>query len=255
MRGAQQRGFIGLRHWHLGDHTPTEQDDRAIASERYLGKFRSKQQHGGSRCRELPDQGVDLALCADIDAACRVEAQQSVEPAGEPPRDHYLLLVAAAQPAQFRPRTAVDLKASDRGFYAHSLRAKPDRTPIPNAAEGRQGDIFWNRPLLQEGQQSVRRHEHDTGRYGVRWVAEPQFFAVREDGAFVVAATAGDAIEQFLLPLALQRRHPQNLTRIEFERNVVDQRTAAQPAYFQRGLRIARPLARSAGRRYGRDRS
>src|SRR5215471_2847626 len=96
MRGAQQRGFIGLRHWHLGDHTPTEQDDRTIASERYLGKFRSKQQHGGSRCRQLPDQGVDLALRADIDAASRVEAQQSVEPAGKPARDYHLLLVAAA---------------------------------------------------------------------------------------------------------------------------------------------------------------
>src|SRR5580704_16387388 len=95
---------------------------------------------------------------------------------------------------------------------------------------------------------AVRRHEHDTGRYGVRRVAEPQFFAVREDGAFVVAATAGDTIEQFLLPLTLQRRHPQNLTRIELERNIVDLRTAAQPAYFQRCLSIARSLARGACR-------
>jgi hypothetical protein len=131
------------------------------------------------------------------------------------------------------------LKASDRGFYALSLRTNPDRTPIPNAAEGRQGNIFLNRPLLKESQQSVCRHEHDTGRYGIRWVAEPQFFAVREDGAFVEAATAGDAIKEFLLPLALQRRHSQNLTRIEFERNIVDRRTAAQPAYFQRCLCIA----------------
>src|SRR5580700_7091740 len=84
MRGAQQRGFIGLRHWHLGDHAPTEQDDRTIASERDLGKFRSEQQHCGSLRRYFPDQRVDLALRTDVDAASGVKAQQSVEAAGEP---------------------------------------------------------------------------------------------------------------------------------------------------------------------------
>ena len=38
-----------------------------------------------------------------------------------------------------------------------------------------------------------------------------------EDGAIVIAATAGDAIEEFLLALALQRRNPQNLAGIEFK--------------------------------------
>src|SRR6266446_4263595 len=99
MGGAQQRGFIGLRHRHLSHHAPTEQDDRTITSERDLGKFRSEQQHCGSLSRYFPDQRVDLALRTDIDAASRVEAQQSVEAAGKPTRDHYLLLVAAAQPA------------------------------------------------------------------------------------------------------------------------------------------------------------
>jgi hypothetical protein len=39
MRGAQQRGFIGFGHWHLGHHPPAEQDDRPVASQRDLGKF------------------------------------------------------------------------------------------------------------------------------------------------------------------------------------------------------------------------
>src|SRR5258708_37622165 len=86
-------------------------------------------------------------------------------------------------------------------------------------------------------------------------MAESQFLAVREDGAFVVAATAGDAIEQFLLPLALQRRDPQNLAGIEVERNVVEQGTATQPAYFQRCLRSARRLVTGARRSHGSDRS
>ena len=101
MRGAQQRSFIGLRHWHLSNYAPTEQDDRTIASERDLGKFRSEQQHCGSLSCYFTDQRVDLALRTDIDAASGVEAQQSIEAAGEPARNHYLLLVAAAQASQF----------------------------------------------------------------------------------------------------------------------------------------------------------
>ena len=46
-----KRSFIGLGHWHLSNHAPTEQDDRTIASERDLGKFRSEQQHCGSLSR------------------------------------------------------------------------------------------------------------------------------------------------------------------------------------------------------------
>src|ERR1700758_2969779 len=34
MGGAQQRGFISLRHRHLVHHTPAEQHDRTVASER-----------------------------------------------------------------------------------------------------------------------------------------------------------------------------------------------------------------------------
>src|SRR5580700_12106370 len=86
-------------------------------------------------------------------------------------------------------------------------------------------------------------------------MAESQFLAVREDGAFVVAATAGDAIEKFLLPLALQRRDPQNLAGIEFERNVVEEGTTAQPAYFQRRLPIARRSVTGARRSHGGNRS
>src|SRR5436309_12666245 len=101
MRSAQQRSFIGLRHRHFSNHTTTEQDDSTIASERYLGEFRSEQQHCGSFSRDFPDQRVDLALRTDIDTTGGVKAQQSVEAVGEPTCNHNLLLVTAAQPAQF----------------------------------------------------------------------------------------------------------------------------------------------------------
>src|SRR5260370_42680573 len=123
MRRAQQRGFIRLGYGHLGDHTPTEQDYRTIASQRDLRKLRGEQQHCGSFSCYFPDQRVDLALGTDIDAASGIKTKQNVEAAGEPEGDYHFLLVAAAQPAQFRPCAGVDLKASDRGFYALSLRA------------------------------------------------------------------------------------------------------------------------------------
>src|ERR1700730_7224216 len=101
MCGAQQRSFIGLRHWNPNNHPPTKQDDRTIASQRDLGKFRSEQQHRGTPSRQFTDQRVDLALRTDIDAASGVETQQNIEAAGEPARYHYLLLVAAAQSTRF----------------------------------------------------------------------------------------------------------------------------------------------------------
>ena len=55
------------------------------------------------------------------------------------------------------------------------------RTRMRNA----EGDIFPNRPLLEQGQQSVRRHQDDAGCYSIRRVAESQFLPVREDPAFV----------------------------------------------------------------------
>ena len=110
---------------------------------------------------------------------------------------------------------------------AAPLGAHPDRPPVADAGEARQRDILPNRALLQERQQPVRRHQNDAGADGVRGMAQPQFLAAGEDGAFVRAATAGDAVEQFLLPLPFQRRDAQNLARIELERNVVEQRAAA----------------------------
>src|SRR5437660_2258180 len=85
-------------------------------------------------------------------------------------------------------------------------------------------------------------------------MVEFQFASVREDGAFVVAAAAGDALEEFFLPLALQRRDAENLAGIKLERNVIEERAAAQSSHFQRGLRVARALATRRRRRRGRGR-
>ena len=53
-------------------------------------------------------------------------------------------------------------------------------------------------------------------------------------------------------PWPSRRRDPEDLAGIEFERDVVEQGTAAQPAHFQRCLPVARRS--ETGRRRGRDR-
>jgi hypothetical protein len=96
MGGAQQGGFISLRHRHLGDHAPAEQHDCAVASERNFWKLGSEQQHCRSRSRYFSDQRVDLALRTNVDAASGIKTKQDIKTAGEPARDNDLLLVAAA---------------------------------------------------------------------------------------------------------------------------------------------------------------
>ena len=78
-------------------------------------------------------------------------------------------------------------------------------------------------------------------------MAQRQLLAARKNRAAVVAPDAGDAVEQLLLALALQRGDAQHLARIELERDVVEQRSAAQPAHLERWLGAVRrprsPLA------------
>ena len=69
-------------------------------------------------------------LGADVDAARRIEAKQGLEAGGEPSRDHHLLLVAAAQAAQFRLGAGVDLQPLDACCDALALGAHVDQAPI-----------------------------------------------------------------------------------------------------------------------------
>src|SRR5262249_21581049 len=80
-------------------------------------------------------------------------------------------------------------------------------------------------------------------------MAEFQFSPPRENRAFGVPPAAGDAIEQFLLTLALKSRDAQDLAGIELERDVVQQRTTTQPTYFQSWLRVAWDAMARDGRR------
>ena len=122
MRGAQQGSLISLAGRHLSDDFAAEQNNRPVANQAYFRKLGSEQQHRRACVGHLAQQPIDLVLGADIDAAGRIEAKQGLKPGGNPSRDHHLLLVAAAQPAQLGPRAGVDLQALDGGSDASDAR-------------------------------------------------------------------------------------------------------------------------------------
>ena len=151
-------------------------------------------------------------LGADIDAAGWIEAKQGLKPRRNPPGDHHLLLVAAAQPAQFGPRTGVDLQALHGGSDALALAMGANQAPIRRVADKRQGDVLADRALRQEGLQPIRRDQHKARRDRVAWVVQLQFSAVGHDLSAVVAAHPRNTVEQLLLTLTLERRNTENFS-------------------------------------------
>ena len=142
-------------------------------------------------------------LGADIDAAGRIEAKQGLKPGGDPSCDHHFLLVAAAQTAQFGPRAGIDLQTLDGGANSSALASSTNQAPIRRVADKRQGDVLADRTLRQKGLKPIRRDQHKARRDRVAWVTQLQLSAVGHDFSALVAAHPRNAVEQFLLPLAL----------------------------------------------------
>jgi len=145
----------------------------------------------------------------------------------DPARDHHFLLVAAAEPAHLGGGARVDAQALHGGVDARQFRAHAQRPPVAQAARHRQRDVFAHGPLAQQCPQAVGRHQHEAGADRVRRVAEFLRAAIDQNLARVGPPHAGEAVEQFLLALAFQRRNPQNFARMQPERDVAQQRSGA----------------------------
>ena len=88
-------------------------------------------------------------LGADIDAARGIKAKQGLEAGGDPSRNDYLLLIAAAQPPQFGSSAGVNLQPLDGGANALTLAFAANEPPIAWVADERQRDILADRALQQ----------------------------------------------------------------------------------------------------------
>ncbi len=243
VRGAQQGFLVGLAGRHLSNDFAPEQDNRPVANQRYFRQLGGEQQHGRTGVGHLAQQPIDLMLCADIDAAGRIEAQQGFKAGGNPACDHHLLLVAATQPAEFGAGAGVDLQALDGGGHAVALACGANEAPIPGVANERQGDVFADRALRQEGLKPIRRDQHEARRDRVSGVLQLQLSTASHDLAAVMAAYPRDTVEQFLLPLTLERGDAENLSRPKAEGDMLEHMAVAKIADFKRHrLRIRAAL-------------
>ena len=107
------------------------------------------------------------------------------------------------------------MQALDGGADALALASGANQAPIRRVADKRQGDVLADRALRQEGLKPIRRDQHKARRDRVAWVVQLQLSAVGHDLSAVVAAHPRNTVEQFLLPLALERRNAENLSRPE----------------------------------------
>ena len=228
------------------DDAASEQYDRAVAYERNLRQFRGEQQHRRTRRGKFTNQSVDLPLGADVDAASRVEAQQRLEFAGQPARDHHLLLIATAQALQRRLGTGVDLQSANRLLDALSLGAHVNQTPMAQATIGRQRHILADRALRQHRLLPVGGHQNQACADRVGGMSEILRTATHDDLAAIALANAGDAIEQFLLALPFQGRDAEYLAGVQGERDVVEQTAAAQASHLERRRHAACRLGSEA---------
>src|SRR5581483_599216 len=149
------------------------------------GELAREEENRRTLAGQAPEQGVDLTLRADVDAAGRIEAEHRAKAAREPARDRDLLLVAAREALHLPGRADVDLQRADRVANAPRLVAHVDRAPAPKAVVARRSDVLAHRPLRQERLEPVGGNEHDAGANRVVRMARAQQLPRRLDLAGV----------------------------------------------------------------------
>src|SRR6185312_16303168 len=87
-------GFPGR---HLADHSAFVHHVDAVADAEQLRHLGGDDDDALPLLRQPRDDGVDLELGADVDAARRLVKDQDFRPGEQPLRQHHLLLVAAGQ--------------------------------------------------------------------------------------------------------------------------------------------------------------
>jgi hypothetical protein len=214
VRRPEQRRLVRVDAGDLRDDAATEDDDGAVADELDLLQLGRVEQHGGAGLREVPKEHVDLLLRADVDAAGRIEAEHGVHAARDPAGDRHLLLVPAREAAHLAAGARIDLQPRDGGVDRRALSAEVDRPPARQTGRGRQGDVLPDRALHQQRLGTVGRDVHQPGADRVGGMAEGHGRTIDQQLPAARTGGAGEDVEQFVLPLALERRDTQNLARV-----------------------------------------
>ena len=91
--------FAQLSRSRLAGDPPLAHHQHAVGEPQDLGQLGGDHDDGAALGGQLLDQGVDLGLGADVDAARRLVEQQDLRTRGDPAADDRLLLVAAGEAA------------------------------------------------------------------------------------------------------------------------------------------------------------
>ncbi len=217
--------------------TATEQDDRR---DRKPGVFRSAPDVNSSTADPLAANSRTSAyiLIAECRYRCRGsrrEAEQCLcEAVRQPTRDHHLLLIAAAEPTQFRFRTRVDPESGGPPPPPARARCAGVSAPIsrrgetPGERRSRESIAVAAAPAI-DSRGPAREAPPAMASAGMtkrqRLCTPAKISPLSRNGTH-----AGDAIEQFLLTLALQSRDAENFAPPQTERDVIDPMAAAQAA-------------------------
>ena len=97
--GGHDAFFGGVGAGDVGGEAALAHDEDAVAHAEDLGELGGDHDDGDPLLGELGDQGVDLGLGADVDAAGGFVEDENLRLGGEPAGDDDLLLVAAGEGA------------------------------------------------------------------------------------------------------------------------------------------------------------
>ena len=219
---------------HLVRHASALQHHDAVAESEHLGRVGRDDDDGGSGCRELGQQAIDLLLRADVDADRRLVEHDDAGAGGEAAAQHDLLLVTAAEQTRLHAGVArADVEALRQLRRAVAGRRVVEESRAGALGERRQREVALGREVEHDAVVTpVTRHEHDTrleGRGGARRAEA----AARERQVARVTVQAHQGLGQLGGAGAEQPGDAEDLAGAHVEVDTVHDRPDAQAAAAQ----------------------
>lgn len=170
-------------------------------------------QDGHSGVGQVAQHPIDLALGTDVDATCRLVANEHARVHRQPLGQHDLLLVATRQ----RPRVDLHARRTDRQFlfliFGNLERLGfLDEPPGGTLRKIGQQDVFADRLVEQQAATlAVFRHQEDTALDGITRRRELDLLATERERTCDQLVDAGQGAREFSAARADQSGHAQDL--------------------------------------------
>lgn len=129
----------------MDDNALTE-DENSIGEAQNLWDLTAHQQNGDAAVGQFPDDCVQLAARANVDASCRFIEQQHPATLEQPSGKHHLLLIATRQRARIATRIGgPDIEGDGLCTRGLGLAARPEEGARSEPAQRREGHVVGYR--------------------------------------------------------------------------------------------------------------